>query len=135
MARTYYTLLALDNGHWVVEFGDYDIDVVKDELLDIHESTLTPKSHMRIIASDDDQASIDAEVAKYTKQSPPPTKELQDIITFNPVILSPATRAELLRVIHNDYIAFVDNDSSSLSPRDYKECDAQFMALMAALRD
>ena len=56
-------------------------------------------------------------------------------ITFDPVILSPATRAELLRVVRNDYAAFVENDALSLTRNDYKDCNTQFVELMTALRD
>lgn len=69
MARTYYTLITRDwdneageMGPWSPQFGDYDRETVQDE----REEYLNEYSSrdVKIIMSKDDQASINARVAK-----------------------------------------------------------------------
>jgi hypothetical protein len=60
--RTYYTLAVFD-GYWSPEFGDYDRDTVQGELEEYRERGVF-KKHLRILKTEDTQASIDAAVAK-----------------------------------------------------------------------
>jgi hypothetical protein len=61
--RFYYSLLALEAGRWVIEFGDYDRQVVRDELADYVDRGYRAKN-LKIISTADDQASIVAKVAQ-----------------------------------------------------------------------
>lgn len=66
---TYYSLLALYDGKWSVQFGDYERAVVRDEQRDWLDSEpetqtiiLTTKDAGRVVG--DSQAAIDAAVAR-----------------------------------------------------------------------
>ncbi len=68
MRRTYYTLLQRDNrkSPWLIEFGDYDRETVeaeREERTDSVYGAVSP-SRLKIIATDDSQAAIDAAVDK-----------------------------------------------------------------------
>lgn len=58
MAKPYFTLVALRDGIWSAQFGDYDREVVRDEELDCYDTEVT-----KIIKTDDNQASIDFYIA------------------------------------------------------------------------
>ena len=58
--RPYYTLAVKEDGQWKPEFGDFDKEVVKDEMEDCADEWCD----MKIIKSGVDQAAIDAEIAK-----------------------------------------------------------------------
>lgn len=58
--RMYHTLLSLRDGRWVIEFGDYDKEVVKQEGRDTKERGVKQK----IITTGEGQAYIDNAVAK-----------------------------------------------------------------------
>lgn len=62
--RLYYTLCMRDvfDPLWRIEFGDYEFKVVADERDDYVDSGV-PRKRLAIVASADDQASIDARVA------------------------------------------------------------------------
>lgn len=64
MARRYFTLCIRDGYDlpWCPQFGDYDFRVVADERDDYFTNGV-PRGCLAIVASDDDQASIDARVA------------------------------------------------------------------------
>jgi hypothetical protein len=60
--KTYYTLVIREGGHWAPEFGDYALKTVDEEmdcLSDDHK-----RKDMKIIATLDDQNSIDVKVAE-----------------------------------------------------------------------
>ncbi len=61
MAKRYYTLLALYDTGWGVEFGDYDCEVVEQERADSWDQHEDPAT--KIIRTGDAQADIDAAVA------------------------------------------------------------------------
>jgi hypothetical protein len=61
-ARKYFTLLVNDNGLWAPQFGDYDRQVVEDEMRDEYLDKGYRAKRLKIIATADDQASIDARV-------------------------------------------------------------------------
>jgi len=65
MAKKYYSLLVRSNtkSPWCVEFGDYDRDVVMDELRDYmyHDNK---RMNLKIICTGDTQAEINAEVER-----------------------------------------------------------------------
>lgn len=67
-SKSYYSLLTAhdDDGVWHVQFGDYDRDVVKNELED--EWKGVPKVKTKIICTGDSQAEIDAAVAKLNNK-------------------------------------------------------------------
>lgn len=55
----YHTLLVKEDGTWCIAFGDYDLDVVKQEARDDYEDATT-----RIITtSSDSQREIDGHIA------------------------------------------------------------------------
>lgn len=63
--RTYYTLLSRETPHanWVIEFGDYDRNCVREERDDMCAGHYCDYA-FKIITTLDDQASIDAAVAE-----------------------------------------------------------------------
>jgi hypothetical protein len=64
-ARKYFTLVSRgpDDTRWAIEFGDYDRACVRQERDDMKDGHYC--DHVfRILETADDQASIDAEVAK-----------------------------------------------------------------------
>ncbi|MCP1937405.1 hypothetical protein J2R95_003200 [Bradyrhizobium japonicum] len=66
MARTYYTLLEKhhDDTAWSIAFGDYDREVVAQERDDIRDGHGFEGQRLKIIATNDAQADIDAKVAE-----------------------------------------------------------------------
>lgn len=79
MARKYHTLLICyphENipgaGNWQIHFGDYDKEVVKQELEDEHDSG-TFKKNLKIITTGPKQADIDAAVAELNQNKYVPT--------------------------------------------------------------
>jgi hypothetical protein len=66
MTKRYHTLLVRDDATcpWGIAFGDYSRRVVADERNDLQDNEEYSFDDMRIIATTDDQASIDAEVAR-----------------------------------------------------------------------
>jgi hypothetical protein len=71
MARKYHSVLERIEGKWTIQFGDYDKEVAKQELQDMHDSGAGAcrlmKKDLRIITTAPDQASIEAAVAKLNK--------------------------------------------------------------------
>tara|TARA_R110000824_G_scaffold39800_1_gene119974 strand:- start:192 stop:419 length:228 start_codon:yes stop_codon:yes gene_type:complete len=66
----YYTLAIRAEGVWSAQFGSYDLDEVRDERRDAHESGLgpVPYSRMAIVHSVDDwQSTIDADIANLNR--------------------------------------------------------------------
>ncbi|WP_085025256.1 hypothetical protein [Ensifer aridi] len=69
MARKYHTLVAIDGSPgcpWAIEFGDYDLETVKDEYADMRDRGWKAKE-LKIITTGDTQAEIDAAVAKLNE--------------------------------------------------------------------
>ena len=66
MSATYYTLIIWDNDDrvWWPDFGDYSEDVVHEQGESMTEELSHYDSTWRVIATADDQASIDAEIKK-----------------------------------------------------------------------
>ena len=64
--KSYYTLLILEAGKWMIHFGDYDRQVVEDERDDCKYSD--PKAKMKIISTGDSQAAIDAKVSELNSK-------------------------------------------------------------------
>lgn len=58
MARSYYTLLTLENGRWCPQFGDYDRAVVVQERRDSYS-----EYRWQIVKTDGTQAAINDVVA------------------------------------------------------------------------
>ncbi|CAG23302.1 hypothetical protein [Photobacterium profundum] len=63
--KNYYSLLTFNNVTWSVQFGDYDKDVVRQEIIDSYSHY--KKKNVIIIKSKDDRYSVDEEVAKLNK--------------------------------------------------------------------
>lgn len=63
--KFYYTLLILEAGKWSIHFGDYDKEVVQDEMADVKDSE--PKAKCKIIRTGDAQSAIDAAVNELNK--------------------------------------------------------------------
>lgn len=65
MSKQYHTLLSRPNKQhtWHIEFGDYSRSCVEDERNDMREGA-DRGTQFKIITTDDQQASIDAAVAK-----------------------------------------------------------------------
>jgi hypothetical protein len=59
----YYTLLVLEDDRWVNAFGDYDRDVVKQEIEDSYADTKT-----KIITTGPDQLTIDRAVGGLNRE-------------------------------------------------------------------
>lgn len=64
MPKPYYTLAVLIDGRWSPEFGDYDRDVVDDEMRDTYLDGGWKRNQCRIVRTADDQAAITAAIAK-----------------------------------------------------------------------
>lgn len=64
--KSYYTLLMFVDGKWFIHFGDYEKEVVEDELADFKDSA--PKAKLKIIRTGDSQAAIDAKVAELNSK-------------------------------------------------------------------
>lgn len=66
--RKYYTLFVYELEHqkWFNYFGDYDKNVVIDEMDDLYQNLYHGilKQHMRIVKTSDDQTEIDAALDK-----------------------------------------------------------------------
>jgi hypothetical protein len=60
--RSYYSMLERIDGKWTIQFGDYDKQVVLDEMRDQRESE--PKICLKMINTTADQGLINAAVAK-----------------------------------------------------------------------
>lgn len=58
-SKKYFTLVALRDGVWSAQFGDYDREVVIDEEYVCYDTEVT-----KIIRTDDSQAAIDAKIAE-----------------------------------------------------------------------
>lgn len=63
MAKRYYTLAVREDGQWTAQFGDYDRETVQAELDDYVDHDYR-KRDLRIVQSNDDQASIMNAVAR-----------------------------------------------------------------------
>jgi len=67
MPKRYFTLIAREpDGQWSPQFGDYDRETVNTEKADYvdHIGTTWPKgTQFKVIASGDDQTSINAAIA------------------------------------------------------------------------
>jgi hypothetical protein len=88
MAKAYFTLITRDNpaSNWVVEFGDWDRDVVLSERDDYRDHGVKARD-LKIIASDGKQASIDAKVNLLNgvgNYDATPITELDAILTAKP---------------------------------------------------
>jgi hypothetical protein len=65
MARKYHSLLERIDGRWSIQFGDFDREVVRQELEDVHEGVpFVKKKDLKIITTAENQAAIAAAVAK-----------------------------------------------------------------------
>lgn len=64
MARNYYTVVVRDTreADWEIHFGDYDRSVALQEKDDVLENDTF--GYAKLISSDDNQVSINAEVAR-----------------------------------------------------------------------
>tara|TARA_R110002020_G_scaffold464707_1_gene685712 strand:- start:1299 stop:1565 length:267 start_codon:yes stop_codon:yes gene_type:complete len=75
MDNIYYTLLGLyrddDNGHfvWEIIFGDYEYDIVVAEFDAYRTCSSNDSYQLRVIKTDDEQASIDAKVAELNDEN------------------------------------------------------------------
>jgi hypothetical protein len=58
---TYWALLAIEDGEWAVQFGDYDRNTVREELEDM--ATSNRRANLKIVQCTDEQSSIDRIVA------------------------------------------------------------------------
>jgi len=64
---SYHTLLTRDGRRWSIQFGDYDWHVVNSERADYRRQYMA--QDLKIITTADDQAAIDAAVAKLNGAS------------------------------------------------------------------
>jgi hypothetical protein len=75
MSKVYYSLLVQDhNDHlhpWVIAFGDYDRLVVEDEAEEYQYQHRFDDHHTKIIATSDDQPTINARVAALNSSLDP----------------------------------------------------------------
>lgn len=67
MARKYYTLLAREHGLWVIEFGDYDKEVVQAERDEYRYIGRAARDLKIITTPDAKQKTINAVVAKFNE--------------------------------------------------------------------
>ena len=64
--KKYWTLAVLQDNRWCVEFGDWDLDTVRDERAAMREGWENYKnSELKIFSTDGKQSSIDAMIAQY----------------------------------------------------------------------
>lgn len=63
MARKYHTLITRTDGRWSPQFGDWDLDVVVEEMLDSYANDFKAGDR-KIIATSGKQADINAVIAK-----------------------------------------------------------------------
>ena len=63
---TYYTIVTLDNGEWSPQWGTFDKKEAQEERVMFNAEYR--RAHVKIIATDDNQAAIDAEVAALNIQ-------------------------------------------------------------------
>lgn len=70
--KQYFSLIERDDvdGRWSIQFGDYDREVVAQELIDVAYSQGRPRRAFKIIKTADDQASIFAAVADLNRAAP-----------------------------------------------------------------
>jgi hypothetical protein len=64
--QPYYIAVAQEYGTWILEFGDYDRDVVKQEIADLKYADKydgVKRKYKLIKCSDADQVTIDAAIA------------------------------------------------------------------------
>jgi hypothetical protein len=68
MSRRYYTLAQWDREaeRWTIEFGDYSRSVVQSEHRDYRDKGASSR-HLRIVVSEDDQASISKAVSSLPR--------------------------------------------------------------------
>lgn len=65
MSKSYFTLATReDDGLWYAQFGDYDRDVVKQELDDYADGGSYRRKDMRVVVTGDDQASVERGVRR-----------------------------------------------------------------------
>ena len=67
--RKYHTLLSIDGSPgcpWGIEFGDYDLDTVKEEWAELRDRGWK-RGELKIITTGDTQAEIEAEVARLNE--------------------------------------------------------------------
>lgn len=65
--KRYHSLLEKIEGHWCIAFGDYSRKVVNQERIDQIDDGMTKRKNLKIIETNDDQASIEAAVAKLNQ--------------------------------------------------------------------
>lgn len=70
MARLYHNLFLYMDGYWSLQFGDYDRKTVQDELDDYRDKGFYKKA-LRIVTTNDDQASINAAIDKINADGKP----------------------------------------------------------------
>jgi hypothetical protein len=75
--RTYYSLVVWEDDAWAQQFGDYSRKVVRDELEDYRYSLGYRRDQLRILATGDEQADIDAAVAQLNADAQPVSMRLQ----------------------------------------------------------
>ncbi len=69
MSRTYFTLAAIENGTWAIQFGDYSEATVREELEDMAQTNL--RKNLKIIRHRaDDQASLNADYTALNGYNP-----------------------------------------------------------------
>jgi len=62
-ARKYFTLAVREDGRWGPDFGDYDVMVVRQELMNRRDSGTKGKD-LFIVSTGETQAEIDVAIAK-----------------------------------------------------------------------
>lgn len=79
---TYYSLLALFDGYWTVQFGDYSRSVVKDEQRDWLDAE--PETTTMIMATvGDSQDVIDAGVAQLNRVQGRSNPNHEPVVPYN----------------------------------------------------
>jgi len=67
-ARRYHSLLIRENGTWGIHFGDFDKEVVQQELVDLRDGGTKGKD-LFIVTTGPLQADIDAKVASLNARA------------------------------------------------------------------
>lgn len=79
---TYYSLLAMYDGLWSVQFGDYDKSVVRDEQRDWLDAE--PETSTMIIRTrGDSQDVIDAAVAEWNKGLTRTYRDYEPVVPYD----------------------------------------------------
>lgn len=79
--KPYYTLAVREGRRWGVHFGDYDLETVRDERIDLIEGGEFKRRDTHIISTESaDQGVINAAIADLNGDAQKPQKQLIEAI-------------------------------------------------------